>query len=97
MLDRLVLTEGLEVQEVIVEIARNLCMGHPSAQRGPAPNGEETLSDDIEQLFELTRIIVLVLAGLVPGIGDNNTQGTSDILLWNLRGTNHVRSPPFSH
>ncbi|KAK8212663.1 HEAT repeat protein-like protein [Phyllosticta capitalensis] len=74
MLDRLVLTEGLEVQEVIVEIARNLCMGHPSAQRGPAPNGEETLSDDIEQLFELTRIIVLVLAGLVPGIGDNNTQ-----------------------
>lgn len=40
------------------------------------PNGEETLSDDIEQLFELTRIMVLVLAGLVPGLGDNNTQGS---------------------
>lgn len=33
MLDRLVLTEGLTVQRVIVEIARNLCIGHPSARR----------------------------------------------------------------
>lgn len=33
MLDRLVLTEGLQVQTVIVEIARNLCLGHPSAKR----------------------------------------------------------------
>jgi hypothetical protein len=34
MLDRLVLTEGLNVQSVIVDIARNLCLGHPSARRG---------------------------------------------------------------
>ncbi len=33
MFDRLVLTEGLQVQTVIVEIARNLCLGHPSAKR----------------------------------------------------------------
>jgi hypothetical protein len=33
MLDRLVLTEGLQVQTVIVQIARNLCLGHPSAKR----------------------------------------------------------------
>jgi hypothetical protein len=33
MLDRLVLTEGLTVQKVIVDIARNLCIGHPSARR----------------------------------------------------------------
>jgi hypothetical protein len=33
MLDRLVLTEGLQVQTVIVQIARNLCLGHPSANR----------------------------------------------------------------
>ena len=33
MLDRLILTEGLNVQSVIVEIARNLCIGHPSALR----------------------------------------------------------------
>jgi hypothetical protein len=34
MLDRLVLTEALNVQAVIVEIARNLCLGHPSARKG---------------------------------------------------------------
>jgi hypothetical protein len=34
MLDRLVLTEALNVQAVIVEIARNLCLGHPSARTG---------------------------------------------------------------
>lgn len=33
MLDRLVLTEGLVIQTVIVEIARNLCLGHPSARK----------------------------------------------------------------
>jgi hypothetical protein len=34
MFDRLVLTESLSVQAVIVEIARNLCLEHPSARKG---------------------------------------------------------------
>lgn len=71
MLDRLVLTESLGVQTVIVEIARNLCLGHPSARVGAKTRGEEDaegLSEDIDQMFELTRIIVLVLAGLVPNL-----------------------------
>jgi hypothetical protein len=34
MFDRLVLTESLGVQSVIVEIARNLCLEHPSARKG---------------------------------------------------------------
>ncbi|KAF2274230.1 ARM repeat-containing protein [Westerdykella ornata] len=72
MLDRLVLTEGLTVQSVIVEIARNLCLGHPSARRGPSTsNGDDHLSEDIEQLFELTKIMVLVLTGLLPHLGDS--------------------------
>lgn len=33
LLDRLALTEGLEVQTAIVEIAHNLCSSHPSARR----------------------------------------------------------------
>ena len=33
ILDRLVLTEGIEVQSVIVQIARNLCLSHPSARK----------------------------------------------------------------
>ncbi|SPO02739.1 related to rat omega-conotoxin-sensitive calcium channel alpha-1 subunit rbB-I [Cephalotrichum gorgonifer] len=75
LLDRLVLTEGLDVQSVIVEIARALCVAHPSARKkGDAEEAEEggDLSEDIEQLFELTRIIVLVLSGLLPTLGEGN-------------------------
>jgi hypothetical protein len=80
MLDRLVLTEPLSVQMVIVEIARNLCLGHPSARTG-YPGEEEKLSDDIDQMFELTRIIVLVLAGLVPNLTEDKSRGTCMLLL----------------
>ncbi|KAI8634633.1 armadillo-type protein [Xylariaceae sp. FL1651] len=71
LLDRLVLTEGLDVQSVIVEIARGLCVAHPSARKqGQAEEGD--LTEDIEQLFELTRIIVLVLSGLLPNLTEAN-------------------------
>lgn len=96
MLDRLVLTEGLDVQAVVVEIARNLCLAHPSGREGQAyvsicikydsaetissSADDESLSDDIDQLFELTRIIVLVLAGLVPNLTQDKSRG---------RGTKH--------
>ncbi|KAK3357004.1 armadillo-type protein [Lasiosphaeria hispida] len=69
LLDRLVLTEGLDVQGVIVEIARALCVTHPAARKREEPENSE-LSEDIEQLFELTRIIVLVLSGLLPNLSD---------------------------
>lgn len=67
LLDRLVLTESLDIQGVIVQIARGLCIAHPSATKGQETEDGD-LSDDIEQLFELTRIIVLVLAGLLPNL-----------------------------
>ena len=71
LFDRMVLTESLGVQTIIVEIARNLCIAHPSSRHGiEAADNNDHLSDDIEQLFELTRIIVLVLAGLIPGLSD---------------------------
>ena len=70
MFDRLALTEGLDVQTVIVNIVRNLCLTHPSA-REEEDSGDH-LSDDIEQLFELTRIIVLVLAGVLPNLAEHN-------------------------
>ena len=70
LFDRLALTESLDVQLVVVEIARNMCLTHPSA-RGDDNNGEH-LSDDIEQLFELTRIIVLVLAGVLPNLAERS-------------------------
>ncbi|KAM0507264.1 hypothetical protein ACHAP8_000891 [Fusarium lateritium] len=70
LLDRLVLTESLDIQGVIVDIARSLCIAHPSARRHA--NEEGDLSDDIDQLFELTRIIVLVLTGLLPNLSEGN-------------------------
>lgn len=75
MLDRLVLTESLNVQSVIVEIARNLCLGHPSARKAEySADEEDRLSEDIDQLFELTRIIVLVLVGLVPNLTEDKSR-----------------------
>ncbi|PHH55474.1 Pof6 interactor protein 1 [Ceratocystis fimbriata CBS 114723] len=82
LLDRLALTDGLDVQGVIVEIARDLCIAHPSARKrndskNPDAETDEAdtdLSEDIEQLFELTRIIVLVLSGLLPNLNDNSAQ-----------------------
>lgn len=68
-LDRLVFTEGIPIQNVIVEIARNLSLDHPSAKGGQGR--DDHLSDDIEQLFELTRSIILVLAGLMPNLRDS--------------------------
>ncbi|KAK0889124.1 hypothetical protein LTR02_015720 [Friedmanniomyces endolithicus] len=69
LLSRMVLTESFGVQSVVVEIARNLCLVHPSSRQGlQTPINGEALSDDIEQLFELTRIIVLVLGGLIPSL-----------------------------
>ncbi|ROT35870.1 ARM repeat-containing protein [Sodiomyces alkalinus F11] len=68
LLDRLVLTEGLDVQGVIVDIAKALCVSHPSARKKDAADDDGDLSDDIEQLFELTRISVLVLSGLLPNL-----------------------------
>lgn len=70
LFDRLVLTEGLDVQLVMVDIACNLCLMHPSARE--EEQSEEHLSEDIEQLFELTRIIVLVLAGVLPNLAEQN-------------------------
>lgn len=68
-LDRLALTENIPIQNVIVEIARNLSLDHPSAKSGQARS--DHLSDDIEQLFELTRSIILVLAGSLPNLRDS--------------------------
>lgn len=77
MLDRLVLTEGLPVKLAIAEIARGLCIGHPAARNRSRPEADqaENLTEHIDQLFELTRIIVLVLAGVLPNLIDAKIPG----------------------
>jgi hypothetical protein len=72
LLDRLVLTEGLAVQSAIIDITRALCVEHPAARKKDGKSGDG-LTEDIDQLFELTRLIVLVLAGLLPNLVDPKT------------------------
>lgn len=67
-LDRLALTGTTPTQTVIVDIVRNLSLSHVSAQSGE--DREDKLSDDIDQLFELTRIMLLILSGLIPTLDD---------------------------
>ena len=67
------------MQAVIVELARNLSLDHPSARPSQGTSDEENLSEDINQLFELTRIIVLVLAGLIPGLADSNSRPSTEM------------------
>ncbi|KAF3173782.1 hypothetical protein TWF106_000389 [Orbilia oligospora] len=71
LLDRLVLTEGLAIQLAVVEIARGLCISHPSARQNSNAKGE-SLSDDINQMFELTRLVTLVIANQLPNLNDHS-------------------------
>ena len=75
VLDRLALTEGMAIRSVIVEITRNLCLCHPSVEK--EFDDQDNISDDIEQLFELTRIIVLILTGLLPNLNESPSSNRS--------------------
>ncbi|KAL9584942.1 MAG: hypothetical protein Q9203_004455 [Teloschistes exilis] len=75
--DRLALTEGLAAQSILVDIAKALCITHPSAVEDG--NFSNDLSDDIEQLFELARIIVLVLINTLPNIADPKSAPKADL------------------
>jgi HEAT repeat-containing protein 5 len=72
ILDRLALTEGLGIQNALVDIARSLALDHQAATDGTGR--DEKLSDDIEQLFELTRVMILILAGMIPTLDHSSNQ-----------------------
>ncbi len=69
--DRLALTEGLAVQTILVDIAKTLCLTHPSAVEEGDTSSD--LNEDIEQLFELARVIVLILTNTLPNIADSKS------------------------
>jgi len=83
LFDRLVLTEGLAVQSATTDIAKSLCVEHPTARSKSGAQGEN-LTEDIDQLFELTRLMVLVLARLLPNVVDKKTMGMSANRLFSL-------------
>ena len=72
ILDRLALTEGLGIQNALVDITRSLALDHQAANAGTGR--DEKLSDDIEQLFELTRVMILILAGMIPTLDHASNQ-----------------------
>lgn len=72
ILDRLALTEGLGIQNALVEITRGLALDHQAAKVGT--ERDQKLSDDIEQLFELTRVMILILAGMIPTLDPSMMQ-----------------------
>ena len=71
-LHRLALTEGLGIQNALVEITRGLAIDHQTAKAGI--ERDEKLSDDIDQLFDLTRVTILVLAGLIPTLDQSSSR-----------------------
>jgi HEAT repeat-containing protein 5 len=74
MLDRLALTEGLEIQTALIKITCGLGLDHQAAQVGK--EREEKLSNDVEQLFELTRVMTLILIGMIPTIDQSSSNTT---------------------
>lgn len=74
--DRLILTGTCEEQTVVVTVARNLCIHHPGAVSRDAVKGSqkeevtETISESVEQLFELFRIVMLGLTTALPFLSD---------------------------
>jgi HEAT repeat-containing protein 5 len=75
--ERLMLTGTCEEQTVVATIVRNLCIHHPGAisqSGGPQStqneDGAETISESVEQLFELFRIVMLGLTTALPFLSD---------------------------
>ncbi|BFZ62403.1 hypothetical protein YB2330_003497 [Saitoella coloradoensis] len=75
LFDRLVLLEGGNVQSAIVHIACNLAKNHPFTRLLENNEGRahsEGLSDEVDQLFELERIVTLALVQQIPSLHDKN-------------------------
>lgn len=72
ILDRLVLTGSVAEQQLVVDIAYRLCINHPDNQN-TKDSGSSGLSERVDQLFELVRIVMLALTNLLPFLADQPT------------------------
>lgn len=81
-LDRLVLTGTVAEQQLVVDIACRLCIHHPDNAR-QVPNspdeapGSEVLSERVDQLFELIRVVMLSLTNILPYLVDEEMSQTA--------------------
>lgn len=92
VLDRIVLTGTVSEQQVVVEIAYRLCINHPgNIFNNVSVQSEDGLSENVDQLFELVRVVMLVLTSVFPFLGDSTRQ-VSPLLNTDLKRIQLVRS-----
>ncbi|KAK9249219.1 hypothetical protein V1506DRAFT_527389 [Lipomyces tetrasporus] len=72
LFDRTILTEGYLCQEPLIEILKNLCLNHPASRRmfDTDINGNDMISDGLNQMFELLRGVVLILTQIYPALAE---------------------------
>lgn len=72
VLDRIVLTGNVQEQLAVVQIASSLCLNHPSGVRQESEDSEDHITEGIEQLFELFRVVMLSLTNIFPFLADSD-------------------------
>lgn len=71
VLDRLILTGNATEQQLVIDIAYRLCINHPDNHNHQTANGAEAdhthnLSERVDQLFELVRVVMILLTNQLP-------------------------------
>ena len=77
ILDRLGLTEGIGVQTALVSITRSLSLDHQASRNDE--NRSEDLDAEIQQLFELTRVMILILARVIPTLDQSQIRRSQSL------------------
>lgn len=72
VLGRIVLTGTPAEQQAVIDIAYRLCMNHPGniVNNKATDEDDDGLSENVDQLFELVRIVMLVLTSIFPFLAD---------------------------
>lgn len=77
ILDRIVLTGTAAEQQAVIDLAYRLCINHPgNVIHSVSVESEDGLSENVDQLFELVRVVMLVLTSIFPYLGDSTRPGT---------------------
>lgn len=72
ILDRLVLTGNVTEQQLVIDIAYRLCINHPDNQNHQNTQhlGHNNLSERVDQLFELVRVVMILITNHLPFLTD---------------------------
>lgn len=77
VLGRIVLTGTPAEQQAVIDIAYRLCMNHPGniINNKATDEDDDGLSENVDQLFELVRVVMLVLTSVFPFLADSVRPG----------------------